>query len=548
MVNKRILLFTYLFLALFCTISIALFTFWENSHSSQALEQKDLYDASWNITVNGSVSRNASLISYKLPSLPADSVIVLENTLPSLPSMQPSLWIQTIYSVIEVYIDDEMKYSYGLDLYKNNVNAGSGFHVIPLSESSGGKKIRISLTTTQKNAFSSFKPIFIQRSAETLPGFLRRSILPLSTSLFLIMLGVIGSLVCIGALFLKKRILPLLTLSQFSLWVGLGVLTNTDLIQLFSPNMTLNSYLEYTALYATVFSLILFFYYSIAKTKFEKAGTFFLSCLFFLFCAVSVTLERLNFIHLPDTLSYYQILCAVMIFFSVTVSIHNIITKNGRILFSSLSFTFLIFLCALDIGRYVVQKTFLPTLSLFYNSLLTIGVIIFIVSELLFYFISLESDLSGKRTLTDAAFSPADFSFLTSRKKIVQTVNSLNKNHVYYTFVSISFTNIPNEEQAFKRYGKTITSLLKTVFDCYGLISYYEENTFVIVVSEVTETKLTQLIKTFNQLLDYKIVKESFPQVKTSIGYAFSYESSYKSFKAVFTLAQKRKKRKLLLS
>lgn len=548
MVNKRILLFTYLFLALFCTISIALFTFWENSHSSQALEQKDLYDASWNITVNGSVSRNASLISYKLPPLPADSVILLENTLPILPSMQPSLWIQTIYSVIEVSIDGELIYSYGQNLYKNNVNVGSGFHVIPLSENSGGKKIQISLTTTKKNAFSSFKPIFIQRSSETLPGFLRRSILPLSTSLFLILLGAIGSLVCIGALFLKKRILPLLTLSQFSLWVGLGVLTNTDLIQLFSPNMTLNSYLEYTALYATVFSLILFFYYSIAKTKFEKAGTFFLSCLFFLFCAVSVTLERLNFIHLPDTLSYYQILCAVMIFFSVTVSIHNIITKNGRILFSSLSFTFLIFLCALDIGRYVVQKTFLPTLSLFYNSLLTIGVIIFIVSELLFYFISLESDLSGKRTLTDAAFSPADFSFLTSRKKIVQTVNSLNKNHVYYTFVSISFTNIPNEEQAFKRYGKTITSLLKTVFDCYGLISYYEENTFVIVVSEVTETKLTQLIKTFNQLLDYKIVKESFPQVKTSIGYAFSYESSYKSFKAVFTLAQKRKKRKLLLS
>ena len=127
-------------------------------------------------------------------------------------------------------------------------------------------------------------------------------------------------------------------------------------------------------------------------------------------------------------------------------------------------------------------------------------------------------------------------------------MNELNKNHVYYTFITISFTNVPNDKEAFEKYGKTITSLLKTVFDCYGLISYYEDNAFVIVVSEVTETKLKQLIKTFNQLLEYKSLKQSFPQVKTSIGYAFSYEPNYKSFKAVFTLAQLRKNRKLITS
>jgi len=259
-------------------------------------------------------------------------------------------------------------------------------------------------------------------------------------------------------------------------------------------------------------------------------------------------MERLHLIHLPQTLSYYQIICAVMILFAVVVSIKKIITKNGRILFSSISFLFLIFFCALDIGRYVIQKNLFPTYSLFYSSLLTIGVIIFIVSELLFYFVSLEAEISGILSFSELKFTPTDYTFLSSRKKIIQTVNELNKNHVYYTFVTISFSNVPNEKEAFKQYGKTITSLLKTVFDCYGLISYYDNNTFVIVVSEVSETKLKQLIQTFNQLLEYRAVKESFPKVKTSNGYAFSYESSYKSFKAVFSLAQLRKNRKLLLS
>ena len=548
MVKKRVLLVTYLFLVVFCTISITLFTIWENSFSPNNYKQKDLFTENWNIRINDTTYTNTSLTSFKLPPLSANSQIVLTNKLPAELTTQASLWIQTVYSAIEVSVNGLNIYSYGLDLHKNDINVGSGFHVIPINEDAAHKTIEIVLTTTQKDAFSAFKPVFIQRSAETLPGFLRRSILPLSSSIFLIILGAIGTIVCLGALFLKKKILPLLALSQFSLWVGMGVLTNTDLIQLFSPNFTVNSYLEYAALYATAFSLIILFLLNIAQTKFEKISAASFASIFTLYCLASITMERLHLIHLPQTLSYYQIICAVMILFAVVVSIKKIITKNGRILFSSISFLFLIFFCALDIGRYVIQKNLFPTYSLFYSSLLTIGVIIFIVSELLFYFVSLEAEISGILSFSELKFTPTDYTFLSSRKKIIQTFNELNKNHVYYTFVTISFSNVPNEKEAFKQYGKTITSLLKTVFDCYGLISYYEDNTFVIVVSEVSETKLKQLIQTFNQLLEYRAVKESFPKVKTSIGYAFSYESSYKSFKAVFSLAQLRKNRKLLLS
>ena len=548
MVKKRVLLVTYLFLVVFCTISITLFTIWENSFSPNNYKQKDLFTENWNIRINDTTYTNTSLTSFKLPPLSANSQIVLTNKLPAELTTQVSLWIQTVYSAIEVSVNGLNIYSYGLDLHKNDINVGSGFHVIPINEDAAHKTIEIVLTTTQKDAFSAFKPVFIQRSAETLPGFLRRSILPLSSSIFLIILGAIGTIVCLGALFLKKKILPLLALSQFSLWVGMGVLTNTDLIQLFSPNFTVNSYLEYAALYATAFSLIILFLLNIAQTKFEKISAASFASIFTLYCLASITMERLHLIHLPQTLSYYQIICAVMILFAVVVSIKKIITKNGRILFSSISFLFLIFFCALDIGRYVIQKNLFPTYSLFYSSLLTIGVIIFIVSELLFYFVSLEAEISGILSFSELKFTPTDYTFLSSRKKIIQTVNELNKNHVYYTFVTISFSNVPNEKEAFKQYGKTITSLLKTVFDCYGLISYYDNNTFVIVVSEVSETKLKQLIQTFNQLLEYRAVKESFPKVKTSIGYAFSYESSYKSFKAVFSLAQLRKNRKLLLS
>jgi|GEM_PF-2507178 len=548
MVKKRVLLVTYLFLVVFCTISITLFTIWENSFSPNNYKQKDLFTENWNIRINDTTYTNTSLTSFTLPPLSANSQIVLTNKLPAGTNNSGFLWIQTVYSAIEVSVNGLNIYSYGLDLHKNDINVGSGFHVIPINEDAAHKTIEIVLTTTQKDAFSAFKPVFIQRSAETLPGFLRRSILPLSSSIFLIILGAIGTIVCLGALFLKKKILPLLALSQFSLWVGMGVLTNTDLIQLFSPNFTVNSYLEYAALYATAFSLIILFLLNIAQTKFEKISAASFASIFTLYCLASITMERLHLIHLPQTLSYYQIICAVMILFAVVVSIKKIITKNGRILFSSISFLFLIFFCALDIGRYVIQKNLFPTYSLFYSSLLTIGVIIFIVSELLFYFVSLEAEISGILSFSELKFTPTDYTFLSSRKKIIQTVNELNKNHVYYTFVTISFSNVPNEKEAFKQYGKTITSLLKTVFDCYGLISYYDNNTFVIVVSEVSETKLKQLIQTFNQLLEYRAVKESFPKVKTSIGYAFSYESSYKSFKAVFSLAQLRKNRKLLLS
>ncbi len=546
MTKKSVLLYTYLFLALFCTVSLTLFTIWEHSFTKNRESRPGLLDESWTVSLNGNVEENVQLSGLKIPSLPENSKILLEKTLPAFSLSQPSLWIQTVYSSLEVSLDDRIIYSYGSDLAEKGINVGSGFHIIPLPADAQGKTIKINYTTEKNDAFSSLKPVFIQNSSEAVPNFINRYILPLFSSIFLIFLGAIGSVITVGALFLRKKIASLLILSQFSLWVGIGVITNTDLVQLFSPNFTINSYLEYTALYLTALSLILFFFLTIAKTKFEKISSAAVASLFLVYCAASITLERLHVIHLPETLFIYQLLCSAMIIFSICVCFYKIIKGNGRILLSSLSFSFLVFFCGLDIGRYIIQKSLLPTYSLFYNSLLTIGVIIFIVSELLFFFINLEAESSVFTSLTDVTFTPSDYSFLTSKKKIVQTVNELNKNHVYYTFVTISFLNVPNEEDAFKQYGKTITNLLKTVFDCYGLISYYENNTFVIVVSEVAEVKLQQLIKTFNQLLEYKSVKENFPQVKTSIGYAFSYESSYKSFKAVFTLAQQRKKRLLI--
>ncbi len=333
MVKKRVLLVTYLFLVVFCTISITLFTIWENSFSPNNYKQKDLFTENWNIRINDTTYTNTSLTSFKLPPLSANSQIVLTNKLPAELTTQVSLWIQTVYSAIEVSVNGLNIYSYGLDLHKNDINVGSGFHVIPINEDAAHKTIEIVLTTTQKDAFSAFKPVFIQRSAETLPGFLRRSILPLSSSIFLIILGAIGTIVCLGALFLKKKILPLLALSQFSLWVGMGVLTNTDLIQLFSPNFTVNSYLEYAALYATAFSLIILFLLNIAQTKFEKISAASFASIFTLYCLASITMERLHLIHLPQTLSYYQIICAVMILFAVVVSIKKILQKTDAFFF-----------------------------------------------------------------------------------------------------------------------------------------------------------------------------------------------------------------------
>lgn len=521
---------------------------WEYSYSSQNSTQKDLFNNNWILTIDAQTYSNVSLTTFTLPKLSKNTTIILRNTLPNEISSIDSLWLQTVYSTLEVSIDGNKIYSYGLDLDKENINVGSGFHVIPFPANSAQKNIELTITTTEKDAFSAFKPFYIQRSIHTLSSFLRRSILPFTSSVFLCFLGIIGTIVCIGALFLKKKILPFFILSFFSFWVGMGVLTNTDLIQIFSSNFTINSYLEYAALYASALSLILFFVVSIAQSKFEKISSIALITAFSLFCIVSIILERMNIIHIHQTLSYYQIICSAMMVFGLIISIQKIITKNGRILFSSLSFTFLIFFCILDLSRYIIQKYFLPTYPLFYTSLLTIGVIIFIISELLFYFTSMQAEITGLLSVQEHTFTPSNYTFLASKKKIVQTVNELNKNHVYYTFITISFTNVPNDKEAFEKYGKTITSLLKTVFDCYGLISYYEDNTFVIVVSEVTETKLKQLIKTFNQLLEYKSLKQSFPQVKTSIGYAFSYEPNYKSFKAVFTLAQLRKNRKLITS
>ncbi|HOS30943.1 MAG TPA: hypothetical protein PLR39_09035, partial [Treponemataceae bacterium] len=113
--KKRVLLVTYLFLVVFCTISITLFTIWENSFSPNNYKQKDLFTENWNIRINDTTYTNTSLTSFTLPPLSANSHIVLTNKLPGELSTQASLWIQTVYSAIEVSVNGMKIYSYGLD-------------------------------------------------------------------------------------------------------------------------------------------------------------------------------------------------------------------------------------------------------------------------------------------------------------------------------------------------------------------------------------------------------------------------------------------------
>lgn len=542
MVQKKPVLFTYFFLAFFCTFSISLFTYWESNNSNNTIANSKHLDSSWNIVVNNTAFNNKTLSSFDIPFLPEESTLRLNNTLPFNTYSQPVLWVQTIYSTIKVFIDGKNVYSYGQNLKEQKLNVGSGFHIIPLTKEDQGKSLVISLVTTQNNAFSVISPIFVQPSSIVFPSFIKRNLLSFFSSIFMIILGVVGTFVCFGAFFLKKKMYALLALSQFSLWIGIGVLTNTNLIQLFSNNLTLNSYLEYLALYVTPLSLILLFLVNIAQTKLEKTVSFSLLVSFSLFCGISLILDHLRFIRLPDTLTLYQIICALMILFSLVISIKKIVTQNNTVFYTSLSFSFLVFFCMMDLGRYLVQKTLLTNFPLFYTSLLTIGAIIFIISELLFYFINFTHD----NLPTEHPVLNSIFPRLSSRKKIIETVNELNKNNIYYSLISLSFENTNKNGSILQEYGNSVVLLLKKVFDCYGLISYYSNNNFIIVVSEVSQTKLTQLISTFNKLLQYKTLKENFPNITPNIGYVYSYEPSNKSFKAVLSLAQKRKEQKMI--
>ena len=101
-------------------------------------------DDEWSISTQGKEYENVTLSSERLEIFDKGDEILMERMIPEDFSVtNPTLEFYTVHSVIEVYIDDEMIYSYGREFYEQGRLLGYGENFISLPLDFAGKKLKV---------------------------------------------------------------------------------------------------------------------------------------------------------------------------------------------------------------------------------------------------------------------------------------------------------------------------------------------------------------------------------------------------------------------
>lgn len=367
------------------------------------LEQKIVFDAvsfnkNWSVLIDDRKYINIDLTDFSFPVVSTGTTIELENVLPQFNVPNPVLRIYTLYCTVELYLNDELVYTYGQELLKKSKNVGCGAHVTSLENYKQGDRVKIILNVTEKRSFTSFQPAWIESAEKTFGNMLSGRLFLIFIAVFLVVLGLVSSFVILFFVFFNKPIAKILALSQSLLWLGIFELYTNRCMVIFFSNYSLNSWMEHVSLYCTNFAVLALFYTVITRRKIEKQIVLCLIYIFAVYCALILLLDYSGVMHLPATRNVQFVLLGIEIIFALYISIRNIRLQFWQERLPSIGFLLMLFFFIVDIVRYPVQKYLMLNLAVMQGSPVSFGLLIFLTVMVSSYLLNIRPE-SGKKAM-----------------------------------------------------------------------------------------------------------------------------------------------------
>ena len=117
--------------------------------------------------------------------------IELSTILPKYPFRQPEVEFTSQCSVVRVYLDRELIYSYGEQEEAKNRLVGSGRMCVPLPGDPYGKELTITLDVCENRMFTRVSKVYIQDTKYYIQNILRDNIWLLGVALLILAIGIV---------------------------------------------------------------------------------------------------------------------------------------------------------------------------------------------------------------------------------------------------------------------------------------------------------------------------------------------------------------------
>lgn len=533
--RQKIISFIVMFLITVTTIAVFMSMTAAKRVDSDEIELDD----GWSVTINGKEYDNVTLSKFRFKMCNRGDVLTLRHIVPRYDIISlPTLEVYTTHSAIKVYLDDEVIYTYGQRLYDENKLLGYGEHFVSMPYGANSKWLTVEMTVSEDNVFNGVKAMKLLDGNSAMVKDLSGKRVNLSIAMFLIVFGVI--IMVLSMLMLRRAVnfVQTFCIALFSFLIGCWTLCNNDLIEYFTTDLLMKSYLEYYSLYILPLPLTYYFRDKIdvrSNPKWLKVYFWGIIAAEIVYIASAVILQEANLVHLPQILVGSHILMILTIVLILMISVIDIKVRKQRPTIVMIGFLIAIAIVIVELIRFNIEKYITGFTKNAYSSDTCFAVLIIVISMLLDYGNKTSKSLyeNAQRAVLEQMAYMDELTGLGNRRMCEKKLTELEEKEMssdsVYAIVSLdlNFLKRTNDTYGHKKGDELIKSfsdVLSNVFSLYGTVTRTGGDEFVVILDDITEEKVKSLLAQMLEQMEEKNKSASDVTLSTAYGYAMKGE------------------------
>lgn len=493
-------------------------------------------DHGWNVKVNGDEYEDVTLSEFILDTRNRGDKVEYWRSLP-VGSMikSPMLELYSLHSVIDVYLDNELIYTYGHEIYESGELIGYGKNYISMPDDYAGKELRISLVVAENNAFDRLQALAIVDGNHFFQKALAEHRITLLIVFFLIMFGIIVMALSAIMRVVNVSFSQTFCIAMFSFLVGCWTLCNSDLLIYFITNLRVKVTIEYV----TLFALPLPFTFYFKGRVDDKRTPVWLKVFFWILSGVEVAFfvtayscQQLNLAHYPKFVPICQVLMVLTLIFIVLVN------RQGRKKSKTkgtdtinIGFAIAIVAVVWELLRYNLSKYVFGFRKNQYSSTVCIVILIIVITLLIDFAKDVSKNVykSAQQRLLEQMAYVDELTGLSNRRRCEETLLDLKQRAIPYAVLSLdmNFLKKVNDSLGHEKGDallKRFAEMLMEVYGLHGTVGRMGGDEFIVILPEVTREDAENLISHMKATMLRMNVNTTQLKLSTAYGLAMSDE------------------------
>lgn len=457
----------------------------------------------------------------------------------------PYLFFKSQFCSYEVYLDGVLIASQYTDAHSNDF-VGISYQPIALPSDYPGKKLSINLTVIENETKANLINPMIGQYEDIYRTLHQSVIFPFFTGCFLLVFGMVFFVISLIFYMGSPGVTNQLFCSLLTIILGIWTLTAFDIMDLIVPSGMATT-LEFVCLYL-IAPCIYLIVYDLHKRQNNKIliimGTATLG-----FSLLFMVLHFSNIVHLNHFEGPYYLMAFVGLILLLAYDYIDIRSKskNSSLIVTMVGLTVLsISLLAYSLTS-VIGKIADYRQSVLHLVLIPFGSVIFVIMQLLNYFIFMTHSFARKKeyqALTKIAYVD-NLTGLPNRVDFDEKMAALDKSDYDFCLISLDLNGLkevndnsghPAGDRLLRSFAHALAKTFESIGDCARIGG----DEFVVMIKDIAPDALDDLLKKLDEtLLELDKVDVEINH-SVSYGYAYRHETEDKNTHTVLMLADKR--------